>query len=68
VRIRDPSAQQRSDGIAYVEENVAAYAQKTGKTPGKTQAFENIQEAVENAWLVIEAVPEKIQLKIDTFA
>ncbi|GFP55788.1 hypothetical protein ACSS6W_008806 [Trichoderma asperelloides] len=68
VRIRDPSAQQRSDGIAYVEENVAAYAQKTGKTPGKTQAFENIPEAVENAWLVIEAVPEKIQLKIDTFA
>ncbi|KAM0447042.1 hypothetical protein ACHAO4_009022 [Trichoderma viride] len=68
VRIRDPSAQQRSDGIAYVEENVAAYAQKTGKTPAKAQAFENIQEAVENAWLVIEAVPEKIQLKIDTFA
>lgn len=68
MRIRDPSAQQRSDGIAYVEENVAAYAQKTGKTPAKAQAFENIQEAVENAWLVIEAVPEKIQLKIDTFA
>lgn len=68
MRIRDPSAQQRSDGIAYVEEKVAAYAQKTGKTPAKAQAFENIQEAVENAWLVIEAVPEKIQLKIDTFA
>ncbi|EHK42211.1 hypothetical protein TRIATDRAFT_146809 [Trichoderma atroviride IMI 206040] len=68
VRIRDPSAQQRSDGITYVEENVAAYSQKTGKTPGKAQAFDNIQEAVENAWLVIEAVPEKIQLKIDTFA
>lgn len=68
MRIRDPSAQQRSDGIAYVEENAAAYAQKTGKTPGKAQAFENIQEAVDNAWLVIEAVPEKIQLKIDTFA
>ncbi|KAL7918696.1 hypothetical protein ACQKWADRAFT_330487 [Trichoderma austrokoningii] len=68
VRIRDPSAQQRSDGIAYVEENVAAYAQKTGKTPGKPLAFESMKEAVENAWLVIEAVPEKIQLKIDTFA
>jgi 3-hydroxyacyl-CoA dehydrogenase len=27
-----------------------------------------LREAVENAWLVIEAVPEKIQLKIDTFA
>jgi 3-hydroxyacyl-CoA dehydrogenase len=27
-----------------------------------------MQDAVTNAWLVIEAVPEKIQLKIDTFA
>ncbi|RFU80367.1 dehydrogenase, multihelical [Trichoderma arundinaceum] len=68
VRIRDPSAQQRADGIAYVEENVASYAQKTGKMPGKAEAFENMQDAVANAWLVIEAVPEKIQLKIDTFA
>ncbi|KAM0255262.1 hypothetical protein ACHAQJ_005917 [Trichoderma viride] len=68
VRIRDPSEQQRVEGIAYIEENVASYAQKTGKTPGKAEAFEDMQAAVTNAWLVIEAVPEKIQLKIDTFA
>ncbi|KAL6806943.1 hypothetical protein GGI42DRAFT_366699 [Trichoderma sp. SZMC 28013] len=68
VKIRDPSAQQRADGVAYVEENVSSYAQKTGKTPGKAEAFEDMQAAVSDAWLVIEAVPEKIQLKIDTFA
>ncbi|KAL7933904.1 hypothetical protein V8C35DRAFT_327384 [Trichoderma chlorosporum] len=68
VKIRDPSAQQRADGVAYVEENVASYARKTGKTPGKAEAFEDMQAAVSDAWLVIEAVPEKIQLKIDTFA
>lgn len=68
MRIRDPSAQQRADGVAYVEENLASYAQKTGKTPGKAAAFESMQDAVTDAWLVIEAVPEKIQLKIDTFA
>ncbi|KAL7941835.1 hypothetical protein V8C42DRAFT_360531 [Trichoderma barbatum] len=68
VKIRDPSAQQRANGIAYVDQNVSSYAQKTGKTPGKAEAFENTQDAVSDAWLVIEAVPEKIQLKIDTFA
>ena len=65
--IRDPSAQQRKDGIEYIEQNVTFYAKKTGKSIGKVQAFEHMKDAVANAWLVIEAVPEKIQLKIDTF-
>lgn len=45
-----------------------AYAQKTKKTPGAAHAFENVRDAVEKAWLVIEAIPERINLKIDTFA
>ncbi|KGO37482.1 Dehydrogenase, multihelical [Penicillium expansum] len=68
VRVRDPSPQQRVDCVTYVEENVASYAEKTGISPGKAEAFEDMKFVVENAWLVIEAVPEKIQLKIDTFA
>lgn len=44
------------------------YAEKTGRTPGQAEGVESLQEAVTNAWLVIEAVPEKLQLKIDTFA
>ncbi|KAJ5158131.1 uncharacterized protein N7500_007782 [Penicillium coprophilum] len=68
VRVRDPSPQQRADCVTYVEENVASYAEKTGIAPGTAKAFEDVKSAVENAWLVIEAVPEKIQLKIDTFA
>ncbi|KAK2774715.1 hypothetical protein FQN53_003522 [Emmonsiellopsis sp. PD_33] len=68
VIIRDPSAQQRADGIEYAQENVDSYARKTGKQPGTVKAVEDLKEALENAWLVIEAVPEKIQLKIDTFA
>ncbi|OQE40891.1 hypothetical protein PENCOP_c005G08104 [Penicillium coprophilum] len=68
VRVRDPSPQQRTDCVTYVEENVASYAEKTGIAPGTASSFEDVKSAVENAWLVIEAVPEKIQLKIDTFA
>ncbi|KAJ6008620.1 hypothetical protein N7499_001329 [Penicillium canescens] len=68
VRLRDPSEQQRVDGIAYIEENVQAYSAKTGKVPGSFEAFEGMEDAVANAWLVIEAVPEKIGLKVATFA
>ncbi|CAP79466.1 Pc19g00500 [Penicillium rubens Wisconsin 54-1255] len=68
VRVRDPSPQQRADCVTYVEGNVASYAEKTGTSPGKVKAFEDMKSVVGNAWLVIEAVPEKIQLKIDTFA
>ena len=68
VRIRDPSSQQRADGIAYIKENVQSYAAKTKQIPGSFEAFEDMKKAVENAWLVIEAVPEKLELKISTFA
>jgi 3-hydroxyacyl-CoA dehydrogenase len=68
VQVRDPSPEQRADCVAYVEENVTSYAHKTGKTHGQVKAFDQLEEAVRGAWLVIEAVPEKIQLKIDTFA
>lgn len=47
---------------------MASYAEKIGQTPGNAESFEDLADAVSNAWLVIEAVPEKIQLKIDTFA
>ncbi|KAJ5607579.1 hypothetical protein N7537_004198 [Penicillium hordei] len=67
VKIRDPSAQQRADGIAYIEENVQSYSAKTNQVPGSFEAVEDMKQAVENAWLVIEAVPEKLDLKIATF-
>ncbi|EAW12888.1 putative 3-hydroxyacyl-CoA dehydrogenase [Aspergillus clavatus NRRL 1] len=68
VQVRDPSPQQRADCLTYVDANVISYAQKTGQQPGTVQTFENLKAAVDNAWLVIEAVPEKLQIKIDAFA
>jgi 3-hydroxyacyl-CoA dehydrogenase len=54
--------------LQYIQDNVLSYSQKTGKTPGKAQGFEDLKEAIANAWLVIEAVPEKLAIKIDVFA
>jgi 3-hydroxyacyl-CoA dehydrogenase len=68
VRIRDPSAEQRTAALHYVENNIAAYASVVNTIPGKTSAHEDLAEAVKDAWTVIEAVPEKLSLKISTFA
>jgi 3-hydroxyacyl-CoA dehydrogenase len=54
--------------MAYIKENVESYAQKTGQVPGTAVAFEHMSDAVANAWLVIDAVPEEVHLKIDIFA
>lgn len=69
VRIRDPSAEQRTAALHYVETNITIYAAAIGCTStGKVSAFEDLAETVKDAWTVIEAVPEKLSLKIATFA
>ncbi|KAK0653100.1 hypothetical protein B0T16DRAFT_444152 [Cercophora newfieldiana] len=71
VRIRDPSPQARSDAIAFIDTNKTQFASELNPTksiaPGSYTAVEDIDSAVRDAWLVIEAVPEKLELKIDTF-
>ena len=67
VHIRDPSETQRQQAVQYVEENIGIFTTLTQREPGKVSAFEDLRAAVENAWLVFEAVPEKINIKIDTF-
>lgn len=51
-----------------MKQNVASYAEQTGAEPGEIAVFEDLAQAVTSAWLVVEAVPEKLSLKIDTFA
>jgi 3-hydroxyacyl-CoA dehydrogenase len=69
VNIRDPSPEQRTAALHYVENNINEYPKQTGipKNQGHVQAFADLEDAVKDAWTVIEAVPEKLQLKIDTF-
>jgi len=68
VNIRDPSEEQRNAALHYIENNVSSYASAIGTKPGEAQTFQDLEEAVKDAWTVIEAVPEKLSLKIDTFA
>ncbi|OJD29360.1 3-hydroxyacyl-dehydrogenase [Diplodia corticola] len=70
VHIRDPSRQQREAAVKFVEENVSTYAQNFSgcKNVGSAVGFDSLTDTVANAWIVFEAVPERLSIKIDTFA
>ncbi|KAJ4249792.1 hypothetical protein NW762_012134 [Fusarium torreyae] len=69
VHVRDPSSEQRRQCLQYVDESMPVYMRKTSSNiMGRVHVFEEVEAAVSNAWLIIEAIPEKLQLKIDTFA
>lgn len=66
VVIRDPSSEQRMAAVHYCETSFGQYSDCAKR--GSATAAEDLKASVSNAWLVIEAVPEKLPLKISTFA
>ncbi|MFJ3338480.1 3-hydroxyacyl-CoA dehydrogenase family protein [Streptomyces sp. NPDC086766] len=69
VRIYDPAPQAGQDACAYVEQHVAEVAAGVeGGTPGTVSATTDLAQALAGAWLVVEAVPEHLELKKRVFA
>ncbi|KAH8651098.1 3-hydroxyacyl-CoA dehydrogenase [Xylariales sp. PMI_506] len=70
VRVRDPSDAQCRECIAYVKEHASTYPAALASIHplGNISVYTDLAEAVQGAWLVIEAVPENLGLKIVTFA
>jgi 3-hydroxybutyryl-CoA dehydrogenase len=68
VRIYDLAEAQRQAAVDYVTQNLPALADRiTGVVPGQVSVNADLSEAVHNAWLVIEAVPERLELKKQIF-
>jgi 3-hydroxybutyryl-CoA dehydrogenase len=70
VRLFDMSAEQREAARDYVEQNIAQVQQALNLRPDRTGQLEAAGErsqAVDGAWLVIEAVPERIDVKTEVF-
>jgi 3-hydroxybutyryl-CoA dehydrogenase len=70
VRVFDTSAEQLEAGRDYVERHVAEVQEALDLRPGRTGRVEVADElpgAVDGAWLVIESVPERVDVKIDVF-
>lgn len=68
MQVREPDAKQHQPCLDYVKQNVDSYPASGRKRPGNVRVFEDLETAVKDAWLVIEAVPERIEIKTDTFA
>jgi 3-hydroxybutyryl-CoA dehydrogenase len=70
VRVFDTSAQQRDAGRDHVEQHVAEVQQTLDLRPdrtGRVEAAADLSSAVDGAWLVIESVTERVDVKIDVF-
>src|SRR4051794_33088033 len=70
VRIFDMSAEQREDGRNYIEEHATDVARALDLRPDRTGRVEvagDRADAVDGAWLVIESVPERVDIKTDVF-
>jgi 3-hydroxybutyryl-CoA dehydrogenase len=70
VRMFDTSAEQREAGRDYVEQNVAGVRQALDLRPDRTGRIDvagDLAGAVDGAWLVVESVPERVDLKVEVF-
>lgn len=69
VNITDPNAEQGEQGVVYAMGELPAVAARVdGGTAGTVGYVRDQAEAVQDAWLVVEAVPEKLELKKQIFA
>lgn len=69
VRIADPSAEQRDAAVRFVEEQLPDVVRTVdGGSPGRVTNSADVAAAVAGAWLVVEAVPERLELKKEVFA
>src|SRR6267142_4287506 len=67
VRIYARSSGGRQAAKSFVEENLAAIAQRVGGSPARIVLCDSIEGAVANVGLAIEAVPEQLELKKEIF-
>jgi 3-hydroxybutyryl-CoA dehydrogenase len=70
ARIFDLSEEQRGAAQAYADANLEEFRQAlgtTGSKPGAVMTVGTLEEAVADAWLVVEAVPERPDLKMKVF-
>src|ERR1700751_1963931 len=65
VRIYDPSAEQVTAATEYVTQTLPEVVHKRGSGEvGIAKAAGSVAEVLDGAWLVVEAVPEKLEIKI----
>ena len=65
VRMHDPSAEQVRAATEYVAQTLPEVVHKRGSgAVGLVKAAGSVAEALDGAWLAVETVPEKLEIKI----
>lgn len=54
VHVRDPSTEQREAAKQFVKEHLSEFSTPQQSKAGNLKVFEDLKEAVEEAWLVVE--------------
>jgi 3-hydroxybutyryl-CoA dehydrogenase len=68
VKVYDLADAQRHAAVDYISQNLPALAEQfTGIVPGEVSAEADLAKAVHDAWLVVEAIPERLELKKQIF-
>lgn len=68
VVLFDTSEKQAEQAKKFVDDNVAPQPQKMNPSSrGKMSISTDLETAVKDAWMVIEAIPEILDLKIEIF-
>jgi 3-hydroxybutyryl-CoA dehydrogenase len=70
VNIFDLSAEQRAAARAYVADHIDETRKTLGlgdAHTGRVEVFDDLGEAVRGAWMVVEAIPERVDLKRKVF-
>ena len=68
VRLYDPNADQLEVARRYVETELPrVVAGRSGAFPGRLVVSRTVQAAVADTWMVVEAIPERLDLKRKVF-
>jgi 3-hydroxybutyryl-CoA dehydrogenase len=68
VKIYDLAEAERDAALDYVTNNLPVSAEhRPDVVPGGVSTVSDIAEAVHDAWLVVEAIPERLELKTQIF-
>lgn len=68
ARLFDVSAEQRQDAASYVARRLpVVVARREDAQEGRVTVHDDLAVAATDSWLVIEAVPERLELKLSVF-
>lgn len=67
MNLLDTSKEQVLAAQAYYDQQIELYCRRSRQAPGKLHIYDDVEPAVRSAWLVVEALPEDLALKRQTF-